>query len=130
MTSAIQQSVRFRTSSQTLFSMYLDSRKHSQSTGAPARISKKAGGRFTAFGGQLEGKNLLIVPGKRIVQIWRATHWKKGDWSVLTLDFSRVAGGAQVDLVHSGVPTYDHKGVREGWPKYYWRPWKKYLSNR
>jgi activator of HSP90 ATPase len=130
MAPAIQQSVRFRTSPQSLFGMYLDSRKHSESTGAPAKISKKVGGRFTAFGHQLEGKNLLIVPGKRIVQLWRATHWKKGDWSVLILDFSRVAGGAQVDLVHIGVPSYDHKGVREGWPKYYWRPWKKYLSNR
>jgi activator of HSP90 ATPase len=130
MTPAIQQSVRFRTSPQILFSMYLDSRKHTESTGAPAKISKKAGGRFTAFSGKLEGKTLLVAPGKRIVQLWRATHWKKGDWSVLILDFSRVAGGAQVDLVHAGVPAYDHKGVREGWPKYYWRPWKKYLGSR
>jgi hypothetical protein len=29
-----------------------------------------------------------------------------------------------------GVPAYDQKGVREGWPKYYWRPWKKYLAKR
>ena len=130
MTSVIQQSVRFRTTPQTLFAMYMDSRKHAVSTGAPAKISKKPGGKFTAFGNQLEGNNLLIVPGKRIVQLWRATHWKKGDWSVLILDFSRVAGGAQVDLVHAGVPTYDHKGVREGWPKYYWRPWKKFLVKR
>src|SRR5208283_81229 len=130
MTPAIQQSVLFRTSPRTLFAMYLDSRKHAVSTGAPAKVSKKTGGRFTAFGNQLEGKNLLIVPGKRIVQLWRATHWEKGDWSILILDFSRVAGGAQVDLVHAGVPAYDHKGVREGWPKYYWRPWKKYLAKR
>lgn len=130
MTPTIQQSVRFRTSPQTLFNLYLDSRKHTESTGAPARISKKAGGKFTVFGGQLEGKNLLIVPGKRLVQLWRAHHWKKEDWSVLILTFRRVASGAQVDLVHVGVPAYDQKGVREGWPKYYWRPWKKYLAER
>ncbi|MFI5096603.1 MAG: SRPBCC domain-containing protein [Candidatus Acidiferrales bacterium] len=130
MTPTIQQRVRFRTSPQTLFSMYLDSRKHTESTGAPAKISKRAGGKFTAFGGQLEGKNILIMPGKRLVQLWRAHHWKKEDWSVLILSFSRMAGGAQVDLVHVGVPAYDQKGVREGWPKYYWRPWKKYLAER
>ncbi|MGB7846515.1 MAG: SRPBCC domain-containing protein [Candidatus Acidiferrum sp.] len=128
MTPNIQQSVRFRTSPQALFDLYLDSRKHSRSTGAPARISRKVGGKFTAFGGKLAGKNLFLVPGKQIVQLWRATHWKKEDWSILVLNFSRVAGGAQIDLVHIGVPTYDHKGVREGWPKYYWRPWKKFLS--
>jgi activator of HSP90 ATPase len=128
MTPIIQQSVRFRTSPQILFDLYLDSRKHSRSTGAPARISRKIGGKFAAFGGQLEGKILHVVSGKQIVQLWRATHWKKEDWSILVLHFSRVAGGAQIDLVHIGVPPYDHKGVREGWPKYYWRPWKKFLS--
>jgi activator of HSP90 ATPase len=124
----IQQSVRFRTSPQTLYDLYVDSKKHSQSTGGPARISGKVGGRFTAFGGQLEGKRLFVVRGKQIVQLWRASHWKKEDWSILVLNFSKVAGGAQVDLVHIGVPQYDQKGVRQGWPKYYWRPWKKYLS--
>jgi hypothetical protein len=44
------------------------------------------------------------------------------------LTFSEVAGRSQIDLVQIGVPPYDHKGVREGWPKYYWRPWKKFLS--
>jgi activator of HSP90 ATPase len=129
MTPVIQQRVRFRTSPRTLFDLYLDSRRHSLSTGAPANISHKIGGKFKAFAGQLQGKNLLIVPGKQIVQLWRATHWKKADWSILILTFSAAAGGAQVDLVHIGVPAYDHQGVRKGWPQYYWQPWKKYLHS-
>ncbi len=108
--------------------MYLDSRKHSLSTGAPAKVSRKPGGTFAAFGGAIGGKNIAIVPGKIIVQLWRANHWKKDDWSVLILTFTSVTRGTEVDLVHVGVPKYDHKGVSEGWPKYYWRPWKKYLS--
>jgi activator of HSP90 ATPase len=123
----IQQSVRFRASPQTLYDLYLDSKKHSRATGAPAKVSGKVGGNFTAFGKKLEGKTLFLARGKQIVQVWRASHWKKEDWSILVLNFSKVAGGAQVDLVHIGVPQYDQKGVREGWPKYYWRPWKKYL---
>jgi activator of HSP90 ATPase len=108
--------------------MYRDSRKHSAATGMPAKISRKVGGTFTAFGGAIGGKNLAIIPEKRIVHLWRANHWKKEDWSVLILTFSRAPGGAQIDLVHVGVPQYDHKGVREGWPKYFWRPWKKFLA--
>jgi activator of HSP90 ATPase len=128
MTPVIQQSVRFRALPRVLFEMYVDSRKHSLSTGMPARISRKAGGRFSAFGGQIQGKNLLVAPDKRVVQLWRAAHWKKDDWSVLILNFSPVAGGAQIDLVQVGVPHYDQKGVRQGWPKYYWRPWKRFLT--
>jgi activator of HSP90 ATPase len=128
MTPVIQQTVRFRATPRALFELYLDSKKHSKSTGMTARINRKVGGRFRAFAGMLEGRNLLIVPDKQIVQFWRATHWKKEDWSVLILTFSRVAGGAQIDLVHVGVPAYDQKGVRKGWPKFYWKPWKKFLG--
>ena len=35
MTPVIQQSVRFRTTPQALFDMYLDSRRHGRFTGAP-----------------------------------------------------------------------------------------------
>jgi activator of HSP90 ATPase len=128
MTPAIHQTVRFRATPHVLFEMYIDSGKHTQSTGAPARINRKTGGRFKAFAGQLEGRNLLVVPDQQVVQYWRASHWKKDDWSILIMTFSKVAGGCEVDVVHVGVPAYDHKGVREGWPKYYWHPWKKFLA--
>ncbi len=128
MTPVIQQRVRFRTlSSRPLRSLSRFAPPFSL-TGAPATISRKAGGKFKAFEGQLEGKNLLIVPGRQIAQLWRATHWEKTDWSILILTFRAVAGGAPVDLIHVAVPACHHKGVSKGWPQYYWRPWKKYLS--
>jgi activator of HSP90 ATPase len=129
MTKAIQQSVRFPVPPEQLFDIYLDSRKHSDSTGGLARISRRVGGKFTAWGGQLRGRNLMIVPGRMIVQAWRATHWADADPdSILVLRFSKAPGGAQIDLVHVNVPSHDHKGVSQGWPKYYWKPWKKYLK--
>jgi activator of HSP90 ATPase len=128
MTPIIQQSVRFRATPELLFELYVDSRKHSASTGMPAKVSRKVGGKFTAFGGKIHGKNVVVDPGKRIVQLWRASHWKKQDWSVLILSFNPVAGGTEIDLVHVGVPSYDQRGVSEGWPKYYWKPWKKFLG--
>ena len=46
------------------------------------------------------------------------------------LRFSKAPGGGRIDLVHAGVPSYDHRGAREGWPKYYWKPWRAYLTER
>lgn len=128
MTPIIQQTVRFRATPALLFEMYVDTRKHTASTGAPAKVSRKVGGTFKSFGGAIHGKNVLVIPEKQIVQLWRAKHWKKEDWSVLIVTFSKVTGGGQIDLVHVGVPAYDHKGVREGWPKFYWKPWKAFLA--
>lgn len=130
MTPTILQRVKFPASPKALFEMYMDSKKHSGATGAPAKLSRKVGGAWHAHSGAIGGKNLLIVPGQRIVQAWRATHWKKGEQSILILAFEKAPGGAVVDLVHVGVPQHDEKGVRNGWPKYYWKPWKKYLASR
>ena len=128
-TKAIQQSVRFAATPEKLFEMYLDSKQHSASTGGRAKLSRKPGGKFTAWNEQLRGHNLLIIPNRMIVQAWRSTHWKASESdSILILEFSEAAGGAQVDLVHVNVPQHDHKGVRKGWPAYYWKPWKKYLA--
>ncbi len=76
MTPAIQQSVEFPASPETLFELYLDSKKHSAATGSKAKLGRKAGQKFTAFEGMLEGKNLLVIPNKLIVQAWRSTGWK------------------------------------------------------
>jgi len=131
MTKAIQQSVRLAASPNELFDTYLDSKKHSAATGGRARMSRKPGGAFTAWNGQLRGRNLLIVPKRMIVQTWRSVNFKSGDPdSILILQFSKAPGGGQIDLVHVNVPPQNHKGVSRGWPKYYWKPWKKYFAAR
>lgn len=129
MTKPIVQSVTFKVSPAELFRIYTDSKKHSAATGAKAQVSAQAGVQFTAFDGMLLGRNLIVVPNRLIVQAWRGSHWKKSDLdSILILTFSKVPGGGRIDLVHVGVPQHDHKGVSQGWPKYYWEPWKTYLK--
>jgi activator of HSP90 ATPase len=125
---AIQQHVSFRASPKTLFDLYINSKKHTAATGAPATIGRTPGSKWNAFGGKIGGTTLLVQPDQLIVQTWRAKFWKKEDLSILTIKFTKVTGGARVDMVHAGVPQYDQKGVRAGWRKYYWKPWKKFLA--
>ncbi len=129
MTPSIQQSVEFDATPETLYEMYMDSKQHTQATGAPAKFSRKVGGAFTAFGGQLKGRTLLLIQNQMIVQTWRADMWKKTDPdSILVLQFSKTKTGSRIDLVHVNVPEYDHQGVTEGWHHYYWEPWRVYLE--
>jgi activator of HSP90 ATPase len=129
MTKTIQQSEKFDALPEALYEMYMDSEKHSASTGMPAKLGRKAGSGFTAFGGKLEGRTLMLVPGKTIVQTWRSTGWKKSDAdSILILTFRKAGSGGRVDLAHVNVPKHDHKGVTKGWKKFYWKPWRKYLK--
>lgn len=133
MTSAIHSVVSFENATPAkLYSLFMDTAKHTAATGMPAKISGKVGGKWSAFGGMILGKNLVLIPNRMIVQTWRSSAWKKVDSdSILVVTFEKAPyGGSQVDLVHIGVPSYDHKGVTEGWVKYYWEPWKAYLERK
>jgi activator of HSP90 ATPase len=130
-TKAIQQSVTFKSTPAELYAFFMDSGNHTAATGMPAKIDRKVGGKWTAFGGMILGRNLMLVPNKMIVQAWRSKAWKSSDPdSVLVVRFEKAPGGTRVDLSHIGVPAHDHKGVTNGWKKYYWKPWKKYLATR
>jgi hypothetical protein len=48
--------------------------------------------------------------------------------STLVLSFSQVKGGGRIELTHVNVASGDFAGVSEGWSKYYWLPWRQYLS--
>lgn len=125
----IQQSVRLPAKAAALFRTFLDAKAHAAVVGSKVSISAREGAKWKAFDGMILGKNLRIVPGRLIVQAWRSSAWKKGDAdSILVLAFTDTARGGRIDLTHVNVPAHDHRGVTEGWKKYYWRPWKKQLA--
>jgi len=133
MTPTIESGAVFQgTAPAQLYEFFMDSKKHTAATGMPAKISRKVGGKWSAFGGMIQGKTLALVPNRMIVQAWRSSQWKKADPdSILVARFEKSAsGGATVALTHVGVPEYDQEGVKQGWTKYYWDPWKTYLASR
>jgi len=128
MAKTIQQSIVFRATPERLYDIYLDSKKHAAAIQATAAIDRRAGGRFSAYGGMLRGRILALVPGRLIVQTWRGDDWRKGELeSILILTFSRTSGGARLELVHANIPERRVAGIRRGWHTYYWRPWRTYL---
>jgi len=114
-----------------LFAMYLDAASHAAFTGLPVTLEAGAGGVFRAFDGMLSGKILHIEPKTVIVQTWRSANWPLTDIdSVLTLSFWPAPDGARIELVHVNVPEEDFAGVSQGWEKYYWTPWRAYLTTQ
>jgi activator of HSP90 ATPase len=115
-----------------IFDQYLNSRSHAAITGAPAVVNAKAGAKFSAFGGGLRGTILQLVPGRLIVQSWRASDWKARDIDstlILTL-LPKGRGSTLIELVHVNVPDRDFAGVSKGWEQFYWSPWREYLQQR
>lgn len=113
-----------------LFDMYLDQAAHAAFTGLPVELEARSGGKFRAFNGMLSGKILRIEPKHLIVQTWRSANWPVAAVdSVLTLTFWPESDGARIELAHNNVADEDFAGVSQGWEKYYWTPWRAYLTN-
>jgi uncharacterized protein YndB with AHSA1/START domain len=109
--------------------MYLDPVEHSAFTGSPVIIAAHSGASFSAFNGVLEGTILQVVPKRLIVQSWRSPHWGPLDLdSTLILTFLPEGGGGRIELVQVNVVDRDFAGVSHGWEKFYWSPWRAYLT--
>src|SRR5688500_1888077 len=107
MNAAIEQTVFFEHSTpEELFDIFINARKHSEILGgADVKITEKEGAPFSSLNGLLTGRNLMIVPGRMIVQSWKGDVWKKGDLhSVLILTFTAVDKGCQIYMVHANTP--------------------------
>jgi len=125
----VTMAVHLPCSAARLYRMYLDPKQHAAFTGAPVKIAARAGAVFEAFGGAISGRILQLVPNRLIVQSWRSVQFPRRDFdSTLVLTFWPDKGGARIDLTHVNVADCDYAGVSEGWSKYYWVPWRRYLT--
>jgi len=131
MRSIIKQSVVLPSTAGALHAMYLDPAIHGAFTGAPVTIGTTPGAPFRAFEDRLSGTMLAVVAPTLIVQSWRSVHFADSDPdSTVILSFVPAGEAARIDLVHLDVPDQDYQGVMEGWEKFYWTPWRDYLTKR
>ena len=127
-TRTLRQTVAFKASPQEVYDMLMDSKKHQSLSGEPAKISNKVGGNFTAWGTHLSGINLVLEPGKKIVQAWRATGWWPDHFSIATFDFSEARGGTKLKFTQIGIPPSRYSGHYRGWIETYWTPMKEIFA--
>ena len=128
-TKTIRQTVTFKATPAKVYDMIMDSGKHQSLSGLRARISNKVGGKFTAWGAHISGFNLVLKPGQRIVQTWRATGWWPDYYSIAIFDISPVEGGAKLRFTQIGVPPNRYSGHYRGWIEAYWTPMKEIFAN-
>jgi activator of HSP90 ATPase len=125
---SLHEEIELKAAPQRIYDVLLDAKQFAAFTAMPAEIDPKPGGAFSMFGGQITGRNIELVPGQRIVQAWRPTHWDPGIYSIVAFVFKPKAGGTLVVLDHKGFPEGDFDHLEWGWHNHYWDPLKKFLS--
>ena len=127
-TKTIKQTIIFKATSHEIFEMLMDSKKHSLFTGNKAEISRKVGGKISAYGDYIEGKNIEIVPDKKIVQEWRGSEWPDGHFSVAKFEIKKAKTGTKLIFTQTGVPAKHSPHTNKGWKEHYWDKMKKMLD--
>lgn len=127
-TKTIKQSVDFKAFPPVIYTLLMDSKKHAAFTGNPARISPKVGGNISAYDGYIVGKNVHLVPGRKIVQEWRGTDWPKGAWSMATFKLTKTKTGTHLTFTQTGVPEAHVADISQGWKDFYWKPMREWIA--
>src|SRR5215470_11927105 len=129
-TKILRQTVLFDGASpKEVYDLIMVARKHTSLSREKAVISRRIGGAFSAWSGHITGFNLVLKPGRRIVQAWRATGWWPDHYSVATFDFQKTLRGTKLMFTQIGIPSHRYSGHYRGWIETYWTPMQEMLRD-
>jgi activator of HSP90 ATPase len=126
----IQQTIEFAMSPEEFYNTILDAGKHSAFTQSKAEINDVVGDSYTTYDGYIEGTNLNLIPGKLIVQSWKAyeEEWPENHFSTITFRISSEKKGCKIEFTHEEIPDGMGKMYEEGWKENYWDKLKVFFK--
>ncbi len=112
-----------------VYNAWLTGARHSAMTGGAAVCAPEIGFSFTAWDGYINGLNLELEPGHRIVQAWRTTEFPDGsEDSRLEILLEAEGEGTRLILYHTNVPDGQGEMYRAGWEEHYFQPMARYFQ--
>lgn len=70
-----------------------------------------------------------LLPGKRVVQAWRATTWEPGLYSVVRFELHLEDAHTELIFDHSAFPEEERSDLEAGWHEMYFEPMRTHLAS-
>jgi uncharacterized protein YndB with AHSA1/START domain len=132
----IHQEITFPVLPERVYELLTDGVKFAAATGKPAEIGAGQGTMFSIFGGYIQGRQIELVPGQRIVQAWSGSDWDPGVYSLVRFTMTPEGKGTKLVVDHDAYPEgkspkYEswHEHLSTNWPVFYFEPFAKYLAS-
>lgn len=130
MSHVIHQEITVDADPARVYQALTDAEQFGQVTGGAVTLTADAGSAFSLFGEHITGRNIELVPDRRLVQAWRAASWPEGRYSIVQFELGDGGGGVtKLVLNHTSFPEEAHDELAAGWTRMYWDPLKQYLSS-
>ncbi len=105
----------------------------SAATGLPAKMTDREGDSFSVFGARVEGRQIELVPGQRVVQAWRfgtahPSAWEPGVYSTVRFALEPAGDGTRLVIDHTGIPAEWTEHIARGYPAFYGDPIAKFFA--
>jgi len=131
---AIHQEALIAAPPQRVFELLTSSALFGAATGMPAQVTAREGESFSAFGGRVEGRQVELVPGRRVVQAWRfgaahPTPWEPGVYSMVRFSLEPMGAGTRLVIDHTGIPAEWIEHIAGGYPTFYQEPIARFFAN-
>jgi activator of HSP90 ATPase len=124
------------TAPEGVYDILTDAAMFAAATGRPATIGAVEGAEFAIFGGYIQGRQIELVPGQRIVQAWRGCEWDPGVYSMVRFTMTPQGEGTRLAVDQDAYPEGEsprypswHEHLSTNWPVFYFEPFAKYLAN-
>ncbi len=127
--SSIHQEITLAAAPSRVYELLVDSKQFAAVTGAPASGEGTEGAAFSSFGGHITGRHIELLPGKRVVQAWRAKAWPEGLYSIVRFELSADGKGTKVVFDHDGFPEDMKEHLAQGWHANYWEKIAKHVGS-
>ncbi len=111
-----------------VYAMLADAEALSQLSGMSGKPGRAVGEEFSAFDGNVTGRQVELVPGVRIVQAWRFPRWADGLYSIVHFVLEPVDGGTLLTINQHGEPEDWHDHINANWPTFYINPLTEHFS--
>jgi uncharacterized protein YndB with AHSA1/START domain len=119
---------------QQVFELLTSGSLFSAATGQPAEITDREGDSFSIFGGRVQGRQIELVPGQRVVQAWRfgtahPSPWEPGVYSTVRFAIEPAGEGTRLVIDHAGIPAEWIEHISLGYPTFYQDPIARFFAN-
>jgi activator of HSP90 ATPase len=118
--------LKIAANTKSIYGALTSSKTFQEWSGQPAEIEAYQGGQFWQFGGNIQGKFLILTPTK-ILQLWKEKTWK--NFSKVSFTINEKGSHTELEVQHEDIPDENYEMIKEGWDKYYLGPLRKYFQS-